>query len=139
MEAMEGAPRNHPEISIFDVNNRPKGEVAPECYYGMNCGMSTSFKEGTYGRRYWCCQNIKEVTSSSEGSSRTRPPATKACHFIEWIDDSISWKDQMHWDEMKAEQEEGRRAAQRAKNERAAGERLKKEIEDIRREYRRGG
>ncbi|CAN6277824.1 unnamed protein product [Urochloa humidicola] len=114
MEAMEGAPPNDPDRSILDPKRWPKDEVAPECHCGMNCVVATSFEGGTYGRRYWCCQRIDEITTSSQGgSSRTRPPDTRVCHFTEWIDNSISWKDQMRWDEMWWEQEQGRHAAER--------------------------
>lgn len=65
MQALEGARRNDPDRSILDAG-RPKDEIPPECHCGYNCGMGTSFEEGTYGRRYWCCARIYEITSSSE-------------------------------------------------------------------------
>ncbi|KAF8662485.1 hypothetical protein HU200_056074 [Digitaria exilis] len=81
MEAMEGAARNDPNRSILDINMRPKGEAAPECYCGMNAGYAVSFDGETYGRLYWCCQRIHEITKrkdASEGSRRTSAPDVRS-------------------------------------------------------------
>ena len=66
----------------------------------------------TLGEDYICIisnTNISYILQ--KGGKRTATPDTRACHFIEWIDNHISWNDQMPWDEMKMMEEEGRRTA----------------------------
>ena len=149
---MEGAFPNDPNRSIFDVNKRPKGESPPECYCGNNATCATSFEDDTFGRRYWRCQNIHELTKAQssavrviiklhcndlllfsfyvlcgllQGGSRATAPNGKACHFELWIDDFISDRDQMYLAKRKEMEDDSKREA-----------RLKKELDDMKK--RRG-
>jgi hypothetical protein len=61
MEAMEGAYPNDPNRSILSLNKRKKGKIPPECHCGMNAGCKVFHEDETYGRRFWCCQNIDQA------------------------------------------------------------------------------
>jgi hypothetical protein len=56
-----GAYPNDPNRSILSLNKRPKGEIPLESHCGMNAGCKVSREDETFGRRFWCCQNIDQA------------------------------------------------------------------------------
>ena len=63
MESHMGGPPDDPNRCIADCKVWPKGEEPPDCYCQMRCVANISREHDTFGRRYWCCKNIKEVTN----------------------------------------------------------------------------
>ena len=63
MEAHMGGPPDDPNRCITDCKVWPKGEEPLDCYCQMRCVANISCEHETFGRRYWCCKNIKEVTN----------------------------------------------------------------------------
>lgn len=67
-----------------------------------------------------------------QGPRRTLGPDVRACHFTQWIDDTMSPLDEERWNMLRRREEEGRMAARNAERLRLHNEALKKELDDIR-------
>ncbi|TVU24724.1 hypothetical protein EJB05_27178 [Eragrostis curvula] len=106
----DGPPANDPNRDTF-LNPRPPPtgfEGAPQCHYGRRCVSSASKDIDTWGRRMWKCpqealndlETYPSTTASREKHAKRGQTWSKysnlpkGCDFIQWIDDTISPKDQ---------------------------------------------